>query len=134
GGCATWGGKRPAAARGEAREAGHGGPVGVIDELVDAPGFEAALEPDVLARRFHFARGGLACEAPPRSRDQGVLTILPVADEETRVELLTRRGREWPMDAVRKQAGRARLVWPHLDHRLAADGFASLNGGRCGEA
>jgi hypothetical protein len=121
-------------ARCEEAEAGHRGPVGVVDELVDAPRFEAALEPDVLARWLHRGRGGLARKAPSRARNQGVLTILPVADEETRVELLTGRSRERPMDAVGEQAGRATLVWPHLNHGLAADGVARLKGRRCGEA
>ena len=51
-------------ARGEEAEAGHGRAVGLINELVDAPRLEAVFEPDVLGRRLHSPRGGLACEAP----------------------------------------------------------------------
>ena len=105
-----------------------------VDELVDAPRLEAALEPDVLGRRLHSARGGLACEAPARARYQSVLTVLPVAHEETRVELLPGRGRERSVDAVGEEARRPALVRSDLDHRLAADGLATLHGRRCGEA
>src|SRR5262245_1859631 len=121
-------------ARCDKAEAGHRRPVGVVDELIKAPRLEATLEPDVLARGLHDARGGLACEAPLRARNERVLTILPVAHEKTRVELSTGRGRQRPMYAVGEKAGRLALVWPHLDHGLAAEGCITLEGRRCGKA
>ena len=68
--CCGWIGGRGRAqerrhiACGEEAEAGHRRSVGLVNELVDAPRLEAALEPDVLGRRFHSSRGRLSCEAP----------------------------------------------------------------------
>ena len=72
-----------------------------------------------------------------RQRERGitsVLAVLPVAHEETRAGLLAGRGRERPVDAVGEEARRHALVRPDLDHRLAADGLATLHGRGRGEA
>ena len=87
----------------------------------------------MLGRRLHGARGGLAREAPVRAGYQAVLAVLPVAHEEMRAELLPWSGRERPVDAVGEEARRCALVRPHLDHRLAADGPATLHGRGRGE-
>src|SRR5262245_11875941 len=97
-------------ARGEEAEPSNGSPVSLVDELVDMPWLETVLEPDVLRRGLHGARGGLACEAPARAWYQGVLIILPVAHEKTRVELLPGRSRQRPVDAVGEEASRSALV------------------------
>src|SRR5262249_36773849 len=120
-------------ARGEEAETGYRCPVGLVDELVDAPRLEAAFEPDVLRRRFDGASGGLACKAPARAWNERVLTILPVTHQEASVVLLPRCGRQRPVDAVSKQARRLALVWSNLDHRFAAQGLAALHGRRCGK-
>src|SRR5262249_13899870 len=65
---------------------------------------------------------------------ESILTVLPVAHEETCGELLPWRGRERPVDAVGEETRRPALVWSDLDHRLPADGRAPLDGRRCGEA
>ena len=120
-------------ARGEEAEPSHRGPVSFVDELVDPPWLEAALEPDVLGRGLHSARGGLACEAPARARYQSVVTVLPVAHEETCAGLLPGRGRQRSVDAVGEEARRSALVRSDLDHRLPANGLATLHGQRCDE-
>src|SRR5262245_47963119 len=120
-------------ARGEKAEPSHRGAVSLVDELVDPPWLETTLEPDVLRRGLHGARGGLACEAPARAWYQGILIILPVAHEETCIRLPAGRSRERSVDAVGEKARRSALVRSDLDHRLPANGLATLHGQRCGE-
>ena len=67
---ATWIGRRGRAqerrhvACGEQAETSHRRSVSRVNELVNAPGLEGVLKPDVLGGWLHSPQGGLACEAP----------------------------------------------------------------------
>src|SRR5262249_46505541 len=82
----------------------------------------------------HGARWGLTREAPSRARYHSILAVLPVAHEQTCVELPPRGSRERPVDAVGEEARRSALVWSDFNHRFAADGIAPVHSRRCGEA